>query len=111
MFGKNIYLSRKEASKFLASVGLSIAPSTLAKYATIGGGPKFRRFGRQVKYLPSDLIAWAETRLSDPAQSTSEFDRDEQDEASSEDDDELSLSSASPSDPNGRSNSPPPGSG
>lgn len=91
MFGKNIYLSRKEASKFLASVGLSIAPSTLAKYATIGGGPKFRRFGRQVKYLPSDLIAWAETRLSDPAQSTSEFDRDEQDEALSEDDDEPSL--------------------
>ncbi|MCR6631029.1 MAG: hypothetical protein NVV74_13835 [Magnetospirillum sp.] len=109
---EKIYLSRKEASRFLASLGLSIAPSTLAKYATVGGGPKFRRFGRQVKYLPADLIPWAETRLSAPVQSTSEFDLGEQDETASEEDgDEPSLSSASPSDPNGCGNSPSPGCG
>lgn len=70
------YLSRKEASRFLAGLGLSIAPSTLAKLASIGGGPPYRRFGRQVKYLASDLIAWAMTRLSGPVRSTSEFDLD-----------------------------------
>lgn len=106
------YLSRKEASRFLASFGLFIAPSTLAKYATVGGGPKFRRFGRQVKYLPADLVAWAETRLSGPVQSTSEFELDGQEETVSEqDEEEASLAPASPSDPNGCSNSPPPGCG
>lgn len=103
------YLSRKEASRFLANLGLFIAPSTLAKYATVGGGPKFRRFGRQVKYLPADLVAWAETRLSGPVQSTSEFELDGQEEIVSEE--EASLTSASPSNLNGCGNSPSPGRG
>ena len=109
MSDNNVYLSRKEASKFLASLGLFIAPSTLAKYATVGGGPEFRRFGRQVKYLPSDLIAWAETRLSGPVRSTSEFAVDGQKESPSDQDEENPSLATSPSDPNGCGNSPRPG--
>lgn len=85
---EKIYLSRKEASTFLASLGLFVAPSTLAKYATVGGGPRFRHFGRQVKYLMSDLISWAMARLSGPVGSTSELEADEQEEASSKEDEE-----------------------
>ncbi len=105
------YLSRKEASTFLSALGLFIAPSTLAKLASVGGGPVFRRFGRQVKYLPSDLIAWAETRLSGPVRSTSEFAVDEQRETPSDQDEENPSLAMSPSDPNGCGNSPPPGCG
>lgn len=36
----------------------------------IGGGPKFRKFGRRVMYAVSDLDAWADARsyeaTSDP---------------------------------------------
>lgn len=106
-----IYLSRKQASTFLARLGLFVAPSTLAKYATVGGGPKFRRFGRQVKYLPSDLIAWAETRLSGPVRSTSEFEPEEQEEPPSLHDEESSLSTpVSPSDGDPTDNDPSSGS-
>lgn len=103
------YLSRKEASSFLAGLGLFIAPSTLAKYATIGGGPKFRRFGRQVKYLPSDLIAWAETRLSGPVQSTSEFEPDEREATSLHDEESPLPPPVSPSNQNPSDSAPSPG--
>jgi hypothetical protein len=109
---EKIYLSRKEASRFLASLGLSVAPSTLAKYATVGGGPRFRHFGRQVKYLMSDLIAWAMARLSGPVQSTSEFEVDGQEDAASEQgEEESSPTPASPSDLNGYGNNSPPSCG
>lgn len=107
---KDVYLSRKEASTFLSALGLFIAPSTLAKYATVGGGPEFRRFGRQVKYLPSDLVAWAEGRLSGPVQSTSQFAVDEQEETPSDQDEEPSLA-VPPFDSNGCDPSPSPGCG
>jgi hypothetical protein len=108
---KDVYLSRKEASTFLASLGLFIAPSTLAKLASVGGGPVFRRFGRQAKYLSSDLIAWAETRLSGPVRSTSQFAVDGQDDIQPDQDEENPSLAASPSDPNGGGNSPSPGCG
>ena len=41
------FLRRKAASQYLEETwGVNRAPSTLAKYAVIGGGPTFRRAGR-----------------------------------------------------------------
>lgn len=105
------YLSRKEASTFLSALGLFIAPSTLAKLASVGGGPVFRRFGRQVKYLPRDLVSWAEDRLSGPVRSTSQFAVDEQEENPSDQDEESPSLAVPPSDSNGCDPSPPPGRG
>lgn len=51
------YLNNDEAAAFL---GLS--PRTLEKQRVIGGGPRFRKFGRRVMYALSDLQAWADAR-------------------------------------------------
>ena len=60
------FLSRKQAAAYLARKGLSRSEKTLAKYATTGGGPKFRKFGtRQVVYSIADLDYWIEEQLSD----------------------------------------------
>ena len=39
------YLSRKEASAYLTEIGFHTTYKTLGKLATIGGGPKFHKFG------------------------------------------------------------------
>lgn len=58
-------LSRKEASEYLKKrYGLRAKPATLAKYASIGGGPPFRRAGRFPVYDTDDLDAWALMRVS-----------------------------------------------
>lgn len=66
------YLPRAAAAEFLASNGYPVAKNTLQKYATVGGGPKYRRFGNRVLYKPKDLLDWAESKLSDPITNTSE---------------------------------------
>jgi hypothetical protein len=65
-------LNRQEASAFLGARGYRVAVASLNKWASIGGGPKFRKFGRRPLYAPSDLIAWAETRTSPPVGSVTE---------------------------------------
>ena len=44
--------------------------SSYSKQRVIGGGPKFRKFGRSVMYAVADLDAWADARsyeaTSDP---------------------------------------------
>ena len=65
-------LDRKEASQFLTDRGYRTAPATLAKLASIGGGPAFQSFGRKPLYTESDLIAWALGRTSRPRRSTSD---------------------------------------
>ncbi|WP_398495099.1 helix-turn-helix domain-containing protein [Variovorax sp.] len=54
------YLNNDEAAEHL---GLS--PRTLEKQRVIGGGPKFRKFGRRVMYAVVDLDAWADARSFD----------------------------------------------
>ena len=67
------YLSRKEASAYLTEIGFHTTYKTLGKLATIGGGPKFRKFGKtQVVYDVADLDAWVAEQLSAPVHSTSE---------------------------------------
>ena len=60
-------LSRKEAARYLVSLGYTIAPQTLAEMASnnnAGKGPKFIKFGwSQVKYRRSELDAWAKSRM------------------------------------------------
>ena len=51
------YLSTREAADYL---GLSAR--TLDRYRVSGDGPVFHRFGGRVRYLRSDLDAWAAKR-------------------------------------------------
>ncbi len=51
------YLTNTEAAAFLR-----LSPRTLEKQRVIGGGPRFRKFGRRVLYALSDLEAWADER-------------------------------------------------
>lgn len=59
------YLTNEEAADYLR-----LSPRTLEKQRVIGGGPKFRKFGRRVMYAVGDLDAWADQRsfeaTSDP---------------------------------------------
>ena len=67
-------LRRKDAAPALKSRGYPVEAKTLATMATRGGGPPFRRFGRVPLYLWSDLLTWANGRLSPAVCSTSELD-------------------------------------
>jgi hypothetical protein len=59
------YLTNDEAADFLR-----LSPRTLEKQRVIGGGPRFRKFGRRVMYALVDLETWADARsfeaTSDP---------------------------------------------
>lgn len=59
------YLTNNEAAAFLR-----LSPRTLEKQRVIGGGPRFRKFGRRVMYAIVDLETWADARsfemTSDP---------------------------------------------
>lgn len=51
------FLSNAEAAVFL-----KLSPRTLEKMRVIGGGPRFRKFGRRVLYKLNDLEQWADGR-------------------------------------------------
>lgn len=51
------YLSNDQAALYL-----NLSPRTLEKQRVIGGGPRFRKFGRRVVYALVDLEAWADER-------------------------------------------------
>jgi hypothetical protein len=59
------YLSNDEAAHVL-----KLSPRTLEKFRVIGGGPRYRKFGRRVVYSVQDLEAWADARSFD---STSDY--------------------------------------
>jgi hypothetical protein len=65
-------LDRRQAAEFLSDQGYRTAPATLAKLASIGGGPIFESFGRKPLYRQADLLAWAVARTSGPRRSTSD---------------------------------------
>ena len=66
-------LRRTEASRYLKEKwGIDRAPSTLAKLATLGGGPRFQRANRIPLYSPEFLDEWARSILSPPMTSTSD---------------------------------------
>ena len=59
------YLTNDEAAALLR-----LSPRTLEKQRVLGGGPRFRKFGRRVVYAIEDLETWANARAfemtSDP---------------------------------------------
>ena len=59
------YLTNDEAADYLR-----LSPRTLEKQRVLGGGPRFRKFGRRVMYAVTDLDGWADQRgfgsTSDP---------------------------------------------
>jgi hypothetical protein len=69
-------LNRRDASRYLlAAHGLAVAPGTLARKASAGGGPRFARAGRAALYTPADLDAWAAETLSPTVATASELKR------------------------------------
>lgn len=65
------YLTRGQAAEYCIKQGFPVSPKTLAKYACVGGGPRFRKFGRmRVIYKIEDLDEWIERRLSKTFSST-----------------------------------------
>lgn len=66
-------LRRKEAAQYLGEQhGVPIAVATLAKMATVGGGPQITYFGRIPLYDRQDLDAWAAEKLCRSVASTAE---------------------------------------
>lgn len=65
-------VGRKDAANFLTGRGYTISPATLAKLATVGGGPAYVKFGRRPLYTKHALLAWVRSRTSAPRRSTSE---------------------------------------
>ena len=59
-------LSRQEAASYCQSRGFPVAPASLAKYASVGGGPEFRKFSRFPRYSIEALDAWISSKLSAP---------------------------------------------
>jgi hypothetical protein len=67
-----VYLRRVAAAQYVQErYGLRCSKQTLAKYATMGGGPIFRSAGRTPLYSPTDLDEWALSKISGPRTSTS----------------------------------------
>ena len=52
------YLNTDQAAFYV-----SVSPKTLAKMRVKGGGPKYRKHGRQVRYHVQDLDDWSTKRL------------------------------------------------
>lgn len=66
-------LRRKEAAAYLFEThGVPVAVATLAKMATVGGGPSITYFGRIPLYDLGHLDEWARQKLGRPVSSTSE---------------------------------------
>lgn len=67
-------LRRWEASQYLAAVhGLTVATASLAKMASVGGGPIYQKYNRTPLYPVAELDRWALARLGKMVASTSEY--------------------------------------
>jgi len=69
----NDLLSRKDVAAALTAAGYPVSPHTLSTYATRGGGPIYRLFGKKPLYRWADALEWAQSRLSKPIRTTSEL--------------------------------------
>jgi hypothetical protein len=65
-------LRRWEAADYLKIVhGIEVAPATLAKWASVGGGPAYQKVNRTPLYPTVELDSWAADKLGDPVRNTS----------------------------------------
>jgi hypothetical protein len=67
-----IFMRRREAGQYLRDKYGFGSSATLAKLATLGGGPTFRKCGPIVLYARDDLDNWATGKISSPLRSTSD---------------------------------------
>ena len=59
------YFNTNEAEYYINNVkGLQITANTLRTLITRGGGPKFVKWGRSVRYTKQALDEWIESRMS-----------------------------------------------
>jgi hypothetical protein len=70
-----IYVNRAALSQALAEMGLIVAVPTLTTWATRGGGPPFRKFGKKIVYDLAAAVAWAESRMTPAVTSSAELRR------------------------------------
>jgi hypothetical protein len=66
------YLTRAEAAAYVSRKGAQLSKNTLQKFATVGGGPIYRRFGNKALYTAADLDRWLAEKMGSPLRSTSE---------------------------------------
>lgn len=67
-------LRRTAASIYLEEEhGVTRAPTTLAKYASVGGGPKITYVGEQPHYDPRNLDEWVKAQPSPPVETATEY--------------------------------------
>jgi hypothetical protein len=68
------FLRSADASRYLEEkYAIRAKPATLAKYRSVGGGPRFRYEGRFPLYSVADLDAWARERIGPVVRSTAEL--------------------------------------
>lgn len=66
-------LRRWEAADYLRLAhGIEVAPATLAKWATVGGGPAYQKANRTPLYPTTELDRWAMERLGTLLRHTSD---------------------------------------
>ena len=69
-------LDRNQAAEYLVRTHhLRVAYGTLAQLAVKGGGPRFRKAGRFVRYSVGDLDQWALSKMSPVVSRCSELGR------------------------------------
>ncbi len=62
------FMRREAASRYLRDVwGIDRAPSTLAKLACTGGGPRYKKAGQTPLYRAEDLDAWVRDLIGETA--------------------------------------------
>ncbi len=66
------FLRRKAAGEYLKNKYGFGSEKTLAKLASVGGGPEFRKGFGAALYEPSKLDEWALTKIGEPQASTSD---------------------------------------
>jgi hypothetical protein len=58
-------LRREQAAEYVRDIwGVPCSPNTLAKLASLGGGPEYRRIGRHPHYPSNALDRWAASKIS-----------------------------------------------
>jgi hypothetical protein len=62
---RKFMVRRRAAAYLLENYGFG-AERSLAKYASVGGGPVFRKAGRLAVYTQADLDAWALGKIGTP---------------------------------------------
>jgi hypothetical protein len=67
------FLRRREAAEYVHAKYGFCSDKTLAKLATVGGGPIYQKAGKFPLYKMEDLDGWAASKLSKPVRSTAEY--------------------------------------